>query len=127
MWMNAWRQERTCALACSKRAARDEQHRQALLHVSLCRPDRTPLKLSTSGEYISVNGQKEQIDRFLSEIDQRFAEVGWSRESVFEAKMNRDEHQINRFHCWSTAPDNMPRVMLCLNRTTERRSPRRNL
>jgi len=35
--------------------------------------------------------------------------------------MNRDEHQINRFHCWSTNPDNMPRVMLCLNRATERR------
>ena len=35
--------------------------------------------------------------------------------------MNRDEHQINRFHCWTTNPDNTPRVMLCLNRTTERR------
>ncbi len=70
---------------------------------------------------ISVKGQKEQIDRFLSEIDQRFAGAGWSRNSVIEAEMNRDEHQINRFHCWSTNPDNMPRVMLCLNRATERR------
>lgn len=70
---------------------------------------------------ISVKGQKEQIDRFLSEIDQRFAGAGWSRNSVIETEMNRDEHQINRFHCWSTNPDNMPRVMLCLNRATERR------
>ena len=70
---------------------------------------------------ISVKGQKEQIDRFLSEIDQRFAGAGWSRNSVIEAEMNRDEHQINRFHCWSTNPDNVPRVMLCLNRATERR------
>jgi hypothetical protein len=70
---------------------------------------------------ISVKGQKEQIDRFLSEIDQRFAGAGWSRNSVIEAQMNRDEPQINRFHCWSTNPDNMPRVMLCLNRATERR------
>jgi len=70
---------------------------------------------------ISVKGQKEQIDRFLSEIDQRFAGVGWSRNSVIEAGMNRDEHQINRFHCWCTNPDNIPRVMLCLNRATERR------
>jgi hypothetical protein len=70
---------------------------------------------------ISVHGQKEQIDRFLSEIDQRFAGVGWSRESDMEAKMNRDEAQINRFHCWSTTPGYTPRVMLCLNRTTERR------
>jgi len=70
---------------------------------------------------ISVKGQKEQIDRFLSEIDQRFAGAGWSRNSVIETEMSRDEHQINRFHCWSTNPDNMPRVMLCLNRATERR------
>ena len=70
---------------------------------------------------ISVNGQKEEIDRFLSEIDQRFAGAGWSRNSVIEAGMNRDEHQTNRFHCWCTDPDNIPRVMLCLNRATERR------
>ncbi len=70
---------------------------------------------------ISVKGQKEQIDRFLSEIDQRFAGAGWSRNSEKETEMNRDEDQINRFHCWSTNPDNMPRVMLCLKRATERR------
>jgi hypothetical protein len=70
---------------------------------------------------ISVGGEKEQIDQFLSEIDQRFAGVNWSRDSVIEAKFNRDEHQINRLHCWSTNPDNTPRVMLCLNRATERR------
>jgi hypothetical protein len=69
---------------------------------------------------ISVKGKKEQIDRFLSEIDQRFVGIGWSRESVFEPEMNRDETQINRFYCWSTNPDSTPRVMLCLNRTTER-------
>ena len=70
---------------------------------------------------ISVEGQKEQIDQFLSEIDQRFAGAGWSRDSAIEAQINRDEHQINRLHCWSTNPDNRPRVMLCLNRATERR------
>jgi hypothetical protein len=70
---------------------------------------------------ISVKGQKEQIDRFVSEIGQRFAGAGWSRDSVREADMNGDQHQINRVHCWSTNPDNLPRVMLCLNRATERR------
>jgi hypothetical protein len=70
---------------------------------------------------VSVKGQKEAIDRFLSEIDQRFAGAGWSRDSVLESQMNRDEHQINRFHLWSTNADNRPRVMLCLNRATERR------
>jgi hypothetical protein len=70
---------------------------------------------------ISVEGQKEQIDQFLSEIDQRFAALGWSRDSVIEAKFNQDEHQINHHHCWSAIRDDRPRVMLSLNRTTERR------
>jgi hypothetical protein len=80
-----------------------------------------PLEVINIWRNISVRGQKEQIDRFLGEVDQRFAGMGWSRSSVIEAGMNRDEHQINRFHCWNTNPDNVPRVMLCLNRTTERR------
>ena len=70
---------------------------------------------------ISVEGQKERIDQFLSEIGERFVGVGWSRDSAIEAQFNRDEHQINRLHCWSSNPDNRPRVMLCLNRATERR------
>ena len=69
---------------------------------------------------ISVKGHKEQIDRFLRNRSTIRGD-GLVRNSVIEAEMNRDEHQMNRFHCWSTNPDNMPRVMLCLNRTTERR------
>ena len=70
---------------------------------------------------ISVEGQEKQIEKFLSEIDQRFAGVGWSRDSVIEGKFNRNEHQINYLHCWSTNWDDRPRVMLCLNRATEGR------
>ena len=35
--------------------------------------------------------------------------------------MNRDEYQRNRFYCWASSPYNRPRVLLCLNRATERR------
>jgi hypothetical protein len=79
-----------------------------------------PMEVINIWRNIAVKGQKEQIDRFLSEVDQRFAGTGWSRDFVMEAQWNRDEHQRNTFQCWSTNPDNLPRVMLCLNRTTER-------
>ncbi len=70
---------------------------------------------------ITVEGQKEQIDQFLSEIDQRFAGAAWSRDSVLEAALNRDESQRNRFYCWRTNADTSPHTMLCLNRATGRR------
>src|SRR5262249_46327589 len=80
-----------------------------------------PLEVIRIWRSISVNGQEGQIDGFLNETDKRFAAAGWSRNSVIEAQMNRDEHQINRFHCWSTKADIMPRVPLCINRATDRR------
>ena len=70
---------------------------------------------------ISVKGHKEQIDRFLNQIDQRFAGAGWSPASGIESQTNHGADQINCFHCWNANADNMPRVMLCLNRATERR------
>lgn len=35
--------------------------------------------------------------------------------------MNRPEHQVNRFYCWSSNPDAPPRILLCLDRATDRR------
>jgi hypothetical protein len=80
-----------------------------------------PLEVINIWRKVSVEGQKEQIDRFLSEIDQRFVGVGWVRDSASEATFNRGEHQINHLHCWCTNQGIRPRVMLCLNRATERR------
>jgi hypothetical protein len=57
-----------------------------------------PLEIINIWRTISVRGQREQIDQFLAEVDQRLAVMGWSRNSVIEAEWNRDEHQINRFH-----------------------------
>lgn len=71
--------------------------------------------------HVLVKGQKEQIDGFLSEVGQRFEALGWSREPTREAQLNRGEYQRNRFYCWISGPGNRPRVLLCLNRATERR------
>ena len=35
--------------------------------------------------------------------------------------MNRDEYQGNRCYCWINSPEKSPRVLLCLNRVTDRR------
>ncbi len=71
--------------------------------------------------HVVVKGQKEEIDRFLDRVEQRFKALGWTRDSVFERQMNRGEYQRNRFYCWASSPSNRPRILLCLNRATERR------
>jgi hypothetical protein len=71
--------------------------------------------------HVLVKGSKEQIDRFLDEVGRRFEALGWTRETGFEGRLNRDPHQANRFYCWVSAPDNRPHVLLCLNRATEGR------
>jgi hypothetical protein len=71
--------------------------------------------------HVLVKGPKEQIDRFMAEVGKRFEGLGWSREATFQALLNRDPHQINRPHCWVSAQGTLPRVLLCLNRTTDRR------
>jgi hypothetical protein len=72
--------------------------------------------------HVLVKGrQAEQIDRFLDEAGKKFESLGWSRDTVLERQMNRDEHQRNRFYCWIGGPGPRPLVRLCLNRTTDRR------
>ncbi len=71
--------------------------------------------------HVLVKGEKEEIDRFLDSVEQRFRMFGWTRDSDFEGRMNRDEYQRNRFYCWASSPKNRPRVLLCLNRATDRR------
>jgi hypothetical protein len=72
--------------------------------------------------HVLVKGrQAEQIDRFLEEVGKRFEALGWSRDTIIEGQMNRDEHQRNRFYCWISGAGPRPRVLLCLNRSTDRR------
>lgn len=68
-----------------------------------------------------VQGQPDQLDRLEAEVERRFLEHGWSRDTALEGKMNRNPYQINRFSCWVGGPARGPRVLLCLNRATPRR------
>ena len=70
---------------------------------------------------VLVKGPKAQIDRFMDEVGKRFEALGWSREATFEALFNRTPHQVNYLHCWVSGQGTFPRVLLCLNRATERR------
>jgi hypothetical protein len=80
-----------------------------------------PLDVINTWRHVLVQGKKEQIDRFLSEVGQRFEVLGWSRETNREAQLNRNENQLNHFYCWINSPDHSPHLLLCLNRATERR------
>lgn len=70
---------------------------------------------------ILVKGPKAQIDRFMDEVGKRFEALGWSREARYEAIFNRDPHPSNYLHCWVSEQGTFPRVLLCLNRATDRR------
>jgi hypothetical protein len=70
---------------------------------------------------VLVKGEKDAIDRFLGEAQRRFEELGWSRDTGTEAKLNNAEHQLNRFYCWVSGQETTRQVMLCLNRSTDRR------
>jgi hypothetical protein len=71
--------------------------------------------------HVLVKGQREQIDRFLGEVGQRFGVLGWSHDTIVEGQMNRNEYQRNHISCWVRNSDQKPRVLLCLNRATDRR------
>jgi hypothetical protein len=80
------------------------------------------LEVINSWRHVLVKGrQAEQIDRFLEEAGKRFAALGWSRDPTSEGPMNRDERQLNRFYCWVSGAGPRPQVLLCLNRSTDRR------
>lgn len=70
---------------------------------------------------ILVKGQPDQLGRLESELDRRFLELGWARDTALEERLNRIPRQINRFFCWVGGPARGPRVLLCLNRATPRR------
>ncbi len=71
--------------------------------------------------HMLITGQPDQLDRLEGEMGRRFLELGWSRDTAREGKLNRDPYQRNRFMCWVSGPARGPRVLLLLNRATSRR------
>jgi hypothetical protein len=80
-----------------------------------------PMEVIDLWRKILVRGKKEEIDRFLAEVESRFKAKGWARDEDREANMTRDERQLNRFYCWVGTNGDKPLVMLCLKRSTGRR------
>jgi hypothetical protein len=70
--------------------------------------------------HVLVSGEKEQIDRFLEQVGQRFEGLGWTPDRTYEANLNGQD-RLNRFYCWISGPKSQPYVLLCLNRATDRR------
>jgi hypothetical protein len=71
--------------------------------------------------HLLINGEKTALDTVTDELESRLNSLGWARDSVLEGDLNRPELQRNRFCCWASSSDNGPRVLVCLNRATERR------
>jgi hypothetical protein len=83
------------------------------------RPD--ALEIINRWRNVLIHGRKEQLERFLEEAGRRFEGLGWSRDGERERAVNSQPHQGNRFSCWVSGRGMVPRVMLCLNRATDRR------
>jgi hypothetical protein len=79
------------------------------------------LDVIKSWRHVLVKGPKTHLDHYMRELDKRFVGLGWSRDKGLEERLNRPPHQINRFHCWVSGENTFPRVVLCLNRATDRR------
>lgn len=71
--------------------------------------------------HMLVKGERLQVDLFLEEVGRRFEAIGWSRDQSIEWQMDPNEHQRQRYYCWTSTAGHQPRVLLCLNRVTDRR------
>lgn len=71
-------------------------------------------------EHLLILGQKEQIDRFIGEVEQRFEAIGWTATTAYESQLHRNPQQLNRSYYWISGPGNSPHILLHMNRETER-------
>jgi hypothetical protein len=70
---------------------------------------------------ILIEGNPDQIDRMLADVERRLDEKGWTREPRIEAKMEPAPNQANRWRCFVGGPRNGPKLMLGLTRVSDRR------
>jgi hypothetical protein len=80
-----------------------------------------PLDVIHIWRRVLVLGQEEDIDQFLTDVNTRFEALGWSPNMSIERQMNNSAYPLNRFYCWSTGTGREYSVLLCLNRTSDRR------
>jgi hypothetical protein len=77
--------------------------------------------LIASWRRILIEGKAEQITSMLEDLEERLKSKGFERDAGAEKKMNWHPYQRNRVLCFAGGPKGGPRLLLCLNRATERR------
>jgi hypothetical protein len=77
--------------------------------------------LIASWRRILIEGKAEQITSMLEDLEARLNGKGFQRDAEAEKDMNRHPYQRNRVLCFAGGPEGGPRLLLCLNRATERR------
>jgi hypothetical protein len=77
--------------------------------------------LIASWRRILIDGKAEQITSMLEDLEERLKSKGFERDAGAEKTMNWHPYQSNRVLCFAGGPKGGPRLLLCLNRATERR------
>jgi hypothetical protein len=77
--------------------------------------------LMASWRRILIEGKAEQITSMLEDLEKRLKSKGFERDAEAENNMNWHPYQRNRVLCFAGGPEGGPRLLLCLNRATERR------
>ena len=70
---------------------------------------------------ILITGKPEQISEMLADVEARFEKKGFARDPAAEKTLTWHAHQSNTVSCFVGGPQGGPRLMLCLNRVSERR------
>ncbi len=77
--------------------------------------------LIASWRRILIEGKAEQVTSMLEDLEERLKSKGFERDAEAEKKMNWHSYQRNRVLCFAGGPKGGPRLLLCLNRATDRR------
>jgi hypothetical protein len=77
--------------------------------------------LIASWRRILIEGNAEQITSMLEDLEARLKSNGFERAAEAEKNMNWHPYQRNRVVCFVVGPKGGPRLLLCLNRVSERR------
>lgn len=68
-----------------------------------------------------IQGKAEQITSMLGDLEARLKRKGFERDADAEKNMTWRLNQANKVLCFVGGPEGGPRLLLCLNRVTERR------
>lgn len=70
---------------------------------------------------ILIEGRADQITSMLKDLEARLKSKGFVPDEEAEERMNWHASQSNRVRCYVGGPADGPRLLLCLNRVSERR------